>query len=111
MDPSLSNGHARAPRGFALRLPAFAVGLLLLVSACSGRHAADVAQVDEPIDECEAFLASYAHCLGTLGPAAVAQARVEQTRAAFAATHGVAPRAALRQKCVDNLTQLKTTCR
>ena len=85
--------------------------VLALLCACSGHQPTGDSQPDEPIQECDLFLASYEQCLGTLGPASVARARVEQTRAAFASTHGTAPRAALRQKCIDNLTQLKTTCR
>ena len=76
-----------------------------------GRVMEKVEAPDAPIDECDAFLASYEHCLASLGPADVARARVAQTRASFVATRDKAARAALRQKCISNLAQLKTTCR
>jgi hypothetical protein len=81
--------------------------------ACGGSHAAAEVQDAGPIEECEAFVASYQSCLGSLGPADIAQARAEQTRAGLAAqaTRGPEARAALREKCVANLSRLRTTCR
>ena len=96
---------ARSAFGFACLV------VLVLLSACSGRHPTAAAQVDEPIPECDAFLASYEHCLESLGPLDIARGRVEQSRASFESVHGEAARAELRQKCADNLVQLKKTCR
>ena len=64
------------------------------------------------IAECEAFLASYQSCLASLGSVDVARARVAQTRAALVteAQRGDSARTTLRQKCVANLSQLKTSC-
>ncbi len=82
--------------------------------AC-GSHAApgDSNAADQPIPECEAFLTAYEHCLGSLGPAWIAEARVEQTRAAFATQVAQGPAAGqvLRKQCVERLSQIKTTCR
>jgi hypothetical protein len=89
--------------------------VLTLLFGCSGRHATkDDAESTEPIQECNAFLSAYEQCLETLGPARIAQARVEQTRAGLVAqvqtAHGDTARAALRKQCTDNLSQLKATC-
>jgi hypothetical protein len=84
------------------------------LAAC-GSHASPSGSnaADQPIPECEAFLSAYEHCLDSLGPTWIAQARVEQTRAAFAtqAAQGPAAGQALRKQCVDRLSQIKTTCR
>jgi hypothetical protein len=91
-------------------------GLLLgavVVLGCGSRAKGDRSEAKEPIAECDAFLAAYDHCLGSLGPDRIAKARVEQTRAGLVAqaSHGDAARAALRKQCTDNLSQLKATCR
>ena len=83
-------------------------------TACSSRPATGGAEAKaEPIPQCEAFLSAYEHCLDALGPSDIARARVEQTRAALTTqlSGGTAARAALREKCADNLSQLRTTCR
>jgi hypothetical protein len=85
--------------------------VLLLASACSSRKPQGESSGPEPIPECDAFLASYQHCLEKLGPPAIAQARIAQTRAAFDATQGTTARTALRKTCAQNLSQLSTTCR
>jgi hypothetical protein len=84
---------------------------LALVPACGSHPKATGEEADESIQECDAFLASYQHCLETLGPVETARARVAQTRTGFDATHGHAARTALRKSCADNLSRLKTTCR
>ena len=96
------------------RLGRVAILIALPIVVACGSHRGDGAHPqDEPIEECEAFLASYEHCLASLGPARIAQARVEQTRSAFRAqaAAGDTARSNLRQKCVANLADLKTTCR
>ena len=85
--------------------------LFLATAACTSPSTGEQSDPDEPISECETFLASYEHCLSGLGPPSIAHARIEQTRAGFAAIHGKGPRAALRKECAENLTQLKSTCR
>ena len=101
------NASSRAaPTGRVWRLL-----LLGLLSACSARHSTGAAQPDEPLPECDAFLASYRHCLESLGPPDIARGRVEQSRASFESIHGESARVELRLKCADNLVQLKKTCR
>ena len=89
--------------------------LLLSALAACGSHAtpSDSNTADQPSPECDVFLSAYEHCLDSLGPAWIAQARVEQTRTAFAtqAAQGPAAGQALRKQCVDRLSQIKTTCR
>jgi hypothetical protein len=95
------------------RLAAAFLGAAVL-AAC-GNHATTVGSqaADEPIPECEQFLAAYEHCLDSLGPVWIAQARIEKTRAAFAteAAQGAAAGQALRTQCIAQLSQLRTTCR
>jgi hypothetical protein len=79
-----------------------------------GNHAARAAPgASGPIEECDAFVASYERCLDAVGPSNVAEARAAQTRAALAAeaTHGASARAVLREKCADNRSQLPAACR
>ena len=99
----------RSPLGLILALAFTSASLL----ACGGNHATADAPDAGPIAECEAFLASYERCLDSLGPADIARARVEQTRAGLAAQAeaGGTSRAALRQTCAENLAQLGTSCR
>jgi len=112
MELRMSKKPNHMPSAFS-RGVAAAFAVLALLPACSSSHSTKESPADEPIEECDAFLGAYEHCLDSLGPASIAQARVEQTRAGFVAQagHGEAARAALRQKCADNLSQLKTTCR
>ena len=97
----------------ALILGSVVLGALL--AACGG-HAKSNATTEpsEPIEECDSFVAAYGRCLGNLGPERIANARADQTRAALAIqisqAHGEPARAALRQKCVDNLSRLTATC-
>ena len=90
-------------------------GLLLvaLFLGCGSHAAPSGSNAAEPIPECDAFLTAYGHCLGSLGPTWVADARVAQTRTAFAtqAGQGQAAGQALRKQCVERLSQIKTTCR
>ena len=94
------------------------VGLLLgaLLLGCGSRAKRSDGDVDanQPIAECDAFVAAYAHCLSTLGPEGIAQVRAEQTRAGLLAQteHAdAAARTALRKQYAANLSQLKATCR
>jgi hypothetical protein len=102
---SLSARRALAVTGLSL--------VALVVVGCGSHAKGDRSEPEEPITECEAFLAAYDHCLGSLGPDRIAKARVEQTRAGLVAqaSRGDAARAELRKKCTDNLSQLKATCR
>lgn len=115
--PIPANASTPRSRDSRLVIPGSFLGafvpLLALLAACSGRHPIPEAQTNESIQECDAYLTAYEHCLNSLGPAQIAQARVEQTRAGFAtqAARGEAARAALRKQCVGNLAQIKTTCR
>jgi hypothetical protein len=99
----------------ARRIPAVTAILLgaVVVLGCGSRATGDRPEVEQPISECEAFLAAYDHCLGSLGPDRIAKARVEQTRAGLVAqaSHGEGARTELRKRCADNLSQLKATCR
>ena len=92
----------------------FAASALSLLAACGSRSAPSGSNAAEPIPECDAFVAAYAHCLGTLGPERIAQARAEQTRSGLVvqtqAAHGDAARAELRKQCEANLSQLTATC-
>jgi hypothetical protein len=92
-----------------------AVALLGVVSlAACGSHGGSSSQnANEPIPECDAFLTAYEQCLDSLGPLWIAQARVEQTRAAFATQVAKGPSAgqALRKQCANRLSQIKTECR
>jgi hypothetical protein len=101
------------PRRLAIVILAACLTTAVL-GACAS-HAATTGSQDTagPIEECEAFLKGYEHCLDSLGPTKIAQARVEQARAGLAAQvgHGEAARAALQKQCADNLSQLKATCR
>lgn len=96
-----------------LALAGLLLGVLLLLG-CGSRANGGDGETNPPIEECDAFVAAYAHCLGTLGPERIAQARVQQTRTGLAtqvqSAHGDAARTALRKQCADNLSQLKATC-
>jgi hypothetical protein len=100
-------------RGTALGLGGFL--LVVLLGACGG-HAKSKGSPETtgPIEECDAYVAEYAHCLGNLGPERIASARAEKTRVALAAqiteAEGAPARAAIRQKCVTNLSRLTATC-
>jgi hypothetical protein len=89
-------------------------GLLLAVLSACGSHAKKDAQDDTPIEECTAFVAAYEHCIATLAPANIAQARADQARAGIAgeiaAAQGETAREALRRRCSDNRTNLQATC-
>src|ERR1700735_5040933 len=96
--------------------PPLAVSLVCVLLVACGAHAAPGSTSDDadgPLAECEAFLSAYGHCLESLGPPRVAQARLEQTRAGLVAQagRGEASRAALRRECLENLSQVQTTCR
>jgi len=81
---------------------------------CGAHRAGDDAQESNvPIEECDAFVAAYSRCLGTLGPDRIARERAEQTRSGILAqaSRGEAARAAVRKQCVDNLSRLNTSCR
>jgi hypothetical protein len=102
-------GHLCSPSRFSLT----AVLIGAFVVACGSHASNDGRETSAPIEECDAFLTAYEHCLDSLGPANVARARVEQTRAGLAAQvgNGPAARSALRKQCADNLSQIKATCR
>ena len=111
--PGLFNCTRGRMKFRALLRLSLVAGLLAAPLVACGSHATGSQDATGPIEKCDAFLTAYGHCLDSLGPAQIAKERLEQTRAGLAAQagRGAAARAALRKQCVDNLTQITTTCR
>jgi hypothetical protein len=83
------------------------------LAACGNAKTTARKEDPGPVAECDAFVASYEHCLESLGPASIARERAVATRATLLAqaAQGDGAREALRQKCADSLSRLTKTCR
>jgi hypothetical protein len=115
MIASLRRRTAAAISGRGARALAGWLTAAFLVLACHPRTKGEASpDANQSIEECDAYVAAYQHCIGTLGTESVARARGEQARAGLAAQLRTAQsepaRAALKTQCAANLSHLKATC-
>jgi hypothetical protein len=87
---------------------------IVLVTGCGNHRSSDAQRTARNIPECDAFVEAYEQCVGALGPPKLTAARIEQTRAGISAQIAASTDESLpviRAQCVQNLSQLKATCR
>jgi hypothetical protein len=87
-----------------------ALFVIATLAACSSKPRHDTEPSVGVPSECDAFVSAYEACLGSSGPAPIAHARADQTRAALADEAQRSPADTLASKCRANLQRLTASC-